>query len=318
MPHARVVTSEKAFKKLFDKVVEKLVFEHTDSANLGAFTASYDIKLHLEGGSLDLRGDNTVQVKELDIKWDRLNLSLGVDIPELCVGGFCILPNPFGGCIIRAPRLCVFSDNPDIEITLPLGGLITSEISFTGTLLTKYFVNPGRPVDMDQWDAQNADPKLFNKWQLFINPQTVDVDIIDIADTVGDLLDDSIESLIDGLLGGLPGWAKDLIKRILGSMVDMVRRILDIGDDIQEWIMDLLDVSLGALNKIITWVADCFAERNPLFEVEDPYPIMEKAPNPNNLPGEPSLPELLPVKIPIRDLTVFNNDVEMVLEGNVV
>jgi hypothetical protein len=317
MPHVRVAASEKAFKKLFDKVMEKFVFEKADSKDLGPFTASYDVKLHLEGGSVDLRGDNTVQVKELDIKWDRLNLSLGVDIPELCVGGFCIIPIPFGGCLLRAPRICVFSENPDIEITLPLGGLITSEISITGTLLTKYFVNPNRPADMDQWDAQIPDPKLFNKWQLFLNPQTVDVDIIDIADTVGDLLDEAIETLVDGLLGPLPDWAKDLIKRILGSIVDLVRRILDIGDDIQEWITDLLDVSLGLLNLIAQLVADYYAERNPLFEVEDPYPIMEKEPNPNNRLGEPPLPELLPVKIPIRDLNVFNNDVEMVLEGNV-
>jgi hypothetical protein len=317
MPHVRVAASEKTFKKLFDKVVEKFVFEDADSADLGPFTASYDVKLHLEGGSVDLRGDNTVQVKELDIKWDRLDLSLGVDIPELCVGGFCIIPNPFDGCILEAPRICVFSDDPDIEITLPLGGLITSEISITGTLLTKYFVNPDRPADMDQWDAQAADPKLFNKWQLFLDPQTVDVDIVDIADTVDDLLDEAIEGLVDGLLGGLPDWAKDLIKAILGSSVDLVRVILDIGDDIQEWITDLLDVSFGLLDLIAQFLADYFAEENPIFEVEDPYPIMEKAPNPNNRPGEPPLPELLPVKLPIRDLTVFNNDVEIVLEGNV-
>jgi hypothetical protein len=298
-------------------VVEKFVFEDADSADLGPFTASYDVKLHLEGGSVDLRGDNTVQVKELDIKWDRLNLSLGVDIPELCVGGFCIIPNPFDGCILEAPRICVFSDDPDIEITLPLGGLITSEISLTGTLLTKYLANPNRPADMDQWDAQNADPKLFNKWQLYLDPQTVDVDIIDVADTVGDLLDEAIEGLVDGLLGGLPDWAKDLIKAILGPVVDVVRAILDIGDDIQEWITDLLDVSFGLLDLIAQFLADYFAEENPLFEVEDPYPVLDKAPNPNNRSGEPPLPELLPVKLPIRDLTVFNNDVEMVLEGNV-
>jgi hypothetical protein len=317
MPHVRVAASEKAFKKLFDKVVEKFVFEDADSADLGPFTASYDVKLHLEGGSVDLRGDNTVQVKELDIKWDRLNLSLGVDIPELCVGGFCIIPNPFDGCILEAPRICVFSDDPDIEITLPLGGLITSEISLTGTLLTKYLANPNRPADMDQWDAQKADPKLFNKWQLYLDPQTVDVDIIDVADTVGDLLDEAIEGLVDGLLGGLPDWAKDLIKAILGPVVDVVRAILDIGDDIQEWITDLLDVSFGLLDLIAQFLADYFAEENPLFEVEDPYPVLDKAPNPNNRSGEPPLPELLPVKLPIRDLTVFNNDVEMVLEGNV-
>ena len=84
MPHLRVAASEAAFKKLFDKVVEKFVLEKADSKDLGPFTAGYDIKIHLENGSVDLRPDGTVQVKELDIKWDRLNLSLGIDIPERC------------------------------------------------------------------------------------------------------------------------------------------------------------------------------------------------------------------------------------------
>ena len=92
MPHLRVAASEAAFKKLFDKVVEKFVLEKADSKDLGPFTAGYDIKIHLENGSVDLRPDGTVQVKELDIKWDRLNLSLGIDIPEKLHPG--VLPHP--------------------------------------------------------------------------------------------------------------------------------------------------------------------------------------------------------------------------------
>jgi hypothetical protein len=41
--------------------------------------------------------------------------------------------------------------------------------------------------------------------------------------------------------------------------------------------------------------------------------IWEAVQNPN--PGTPAL--LVPVKIPIRDLRVFNTDTEMVLEANV-
>ena len=100
-------TDHCAFKKLFDKVVEKFVLEKADSKDLGPFTAGYDVKIHLEGGNVDLRADNTVQVKELDLKWDRLNLSLGINIPEFCIPGFCLIPNPFGGCILEIPPLRV-------------------------------------------------------------------------------------------------------------------------------------------------------------------------------------------------------------------
>jgi hypothetical protein len=311
MPHLRVAASEAAFKKLFDKVVEKFVLEKADSKDLGPFTAGYDIKIHLENGSVDLRPDGTVQVKELDIKWDRLNLSLGIDIPEKCILGGCLIPTPFG-CLVEIPSICVFSADPDIQIVLPLSnGLITSEISITGRLLTRYHVNPDRPASMDQWDAQLPDPPLNNTWQLFLEPQFVDVDLIDVADTVGDLLDEAIETAIAAL--GIP----DVIADLLGSIVDLVRVVLDIGDDIQEWLEDLLGVSLGLENIIGQALIEHFVTDEPLFELEDPYPILGEAPNPNDKQGQPPLPKLVPVKLPIRDLTVSNNDVELILEGNV-
>ena len=85
---------------------------------------------------------------------------------------------------------------------LPLGGLITSEISITGRLRTRYHVNTDRPADMDQWDAQVPDPKLSNTWQLFLDPQFVDIDLVDVADSVGDLLDEAIEDAVAAL--GIP------------------------------------------------------------------------------------------------------------------
>ncbi|MGZ8193280.1 MAG: hypothetical protein ACXWTW_07000 [Methylobacter sp.] len=312
MAHLTIAASENTFKALFEAIRDNFKFTHSDSGDFGPFTAAYSLEAHLEGGDVDLRADNTVQIKELDIKWDKLDLTLGIDIPEICVGGFCIIPTPFG-CALRAPKICIFSADPDISITLPLGGLITSEISVTGSLLTKYAVNPARPAGMNDWDAQDANPSLANHWQLFIDPQFLDVDIFDIADIVGDLLENAINAAIDNLLGFLPGWVRDLIKAILGPIIDLIRVILDIADDIQEWISDLLNVSFGILDFILQLIADYFANQFPLHQIEDPYPILESTTNPN--PGFP--PTIVPVKIPIRDLNVFNNDQEMILEGNV-
>lgn len=313
MAHLTIAASEKVFTGLFAAVRDNFLLESSDSRDFGPFTAGYYLKAHLEDGSVDLRADNTVQIKELDIKWDKLDLTLGIDIPEICVGGFCIIPNPFGGCILRAPRVCIFSDDPDISFTLPLGGLITSEISVTASLLLKYAINPDRPGGMNDWDAQDADPSLANHWQLFIDPQFIDVDIFDIADMVGDLLENAINAAIDNLLGFLPGWARDLVKAIIGSAIDLVRAILDIGDDIQEWISDLLNVSFGILDFILQLIADYLANKSPIQLIEDPYPILPAADNPN--PGAPA--KIVPVKIPIRDLQVYNDDKEMVLQGNV-
>jgi hypothetical protein len=311
MPHLTVAANEKAFITLFNAIRDEFVFEDSGSASLGGLTASYHIKFHLANGSVDLRSDNTVQVKELDIKWDILDLSLAFDIPEQCFGGFCIIPTPFG-CALEFPEVCLFSDNPDISVTLPLGG-ITSEASLTGSLVTKYFVNPDRPAGMNAWDAQDATPPLYNKWQIFLVPEFVDVDPIDVADTVGDLLEAAVNAVVDDLLSFLPDFIKDLIKAALGSAIDILRLVLDIPDDIQEFIENLLNVSLGLVNIVAQVIIDYLAKDNPLAELEDPFPILDQTENPNGAPP----PSLVPVKIPIRDLTVSNNDVEMVLQANV-
>lgn len=56
---------------------------------------------------------------------------------------------------------------------------------------------------------------------------------------------------------------------------------------------------------MLTVVADYFADRNPLFAFEDPYPVL-------NYSGS-----LIPVKIPLRDVNAIVNDAEMLLTANV-
>jgi hypothetical protein len=304
MSHLTIAVSESAFKKVFAGIRDAFTFSHSRSRTFARFTASYEVAFHLEGGTVDFRDDNTIAIKELDIKWDTLKLTLGFDIPEICVGGFCIIPKPFGGCLVRAPRYCIFSANPDVSLTLDLSGLITSEVSLTVRPVTKYRIDPGRTAAMSDLDAEDAG--VPNKWQLFLDTVTVDVDVFDVADIVGDLIENAVDSVVNGALGPLPQWAKDLVLTILGPLDDVVRAILDIPDDVGEWLSDLLGVSLGLFNTITNAVADHFARKKPL-EFEDPYPILD---------AKPTVP-LIPVKIPIRDLTVRVNTDEMVLEAKV-
>jgi len=312
MAHLTVAASENTFVMLFEAIRDNFRFAKSGSGSFGPFTASYSLKAHLEGGSVDLRADNTVQIKELDIKFDKLDLTLGIDIPRQCIDDFCIIPLPFR-CLLRAPRKCFFDDNPDIPFTLPLGNLITSEISVTGRLLTKYHVNPLRPGGMNDWDARDAVPSLANHWQLFLDPELVDADIFDVADIVGDLLQNAFDAAIDKFLFFVPGWARDIVRAIFAPIIDAVRALLDLPDDIQEQISDLLNVSFGILDFILQQIAEYFTDKYPLHQIEDPFTILDATANPNS--GAPVY--LVPVKIPIRDLQVFNNDREMVLEGNV-
>jgi len=302
MSQITVAASEKAFRELFTVLRDNFTFSKSDSANFGPFSASYSVEMHLEDGVVDLQDGNKVSIKELDIKWDKLEAGVGFDIPEICVGGWCIIPTPWG-CALRFPRICVFSANPDIGINLDLSGIVTSEISVTASPVVKYRVDPARTLGMSDLDAEDAG--IPNMWQIFIDPVTVDIDLFDIADIVGDLLENAVKAVIDNLLWFLPDFVKDLIWAILGPIIDLIREILDLPDDIAEWFSNLLGVSLGLLNAITTVVADYFANKYPIYEFEDPYPIL------------PASGGLIPVKIPIEDLSVRVNADEMIIEAKV-
>jgi hypothetical protein len=302
MNHMTVAASEKSFQEVFNHLRDGFNETASGGGDFGPFSASYDVGVRLEGGTIELQNNNTVLLSELDIVYDPLILRLGIDIPEICVGGFCLIPTPFG-CILRVPRICIFSADPDIQLELNLSVLIQSEISGAFSIDTRYFVDPARPPGMSDHDAQDLD--VANKWQLFLNPGWLDIDLIDISDTVGNVLDAAIDAAVDGLLGWLPGWVRDLIRAILGPIVALIRAILDLADDIQEWLSNLLGVSLGLFNAIVTLVADYLANRYPFLQFEDPIQVLKQVGG------------LIPVKVPIRDLDVLVTDDEMVVSANV-
>lgn len=297
---ATIAMSQPAITVLFNAIRDKFTLSKSDEASFGPFTMGYAIGIHLAGGSLELRDDGTVRVKELDIKWDTAKVWLGIDIPEICVGGFCIIPNPFGGCLVRAPKICVFSAKPDIGPVIDIGGLITSEVSVTFRPVMRYSTN--HPSSMNAWDAKAANKA--NRWVLIADVISVDIDLFDIADIVGDLLHNALESAVDNLLGGLPGWAKDLILAILGPVIDFIADLIDLPDDIGEWIADKLGVSFGLFNLIAAAILDHVAKDKPLFNLQDPLPIESKK-------------NLIDAMIPIEFLGVRVNSKELIVEGDI-
>jgi len=313
MSHVTVAASSIAVRKMFDALRDRFTFSSSDSANFGPFSANYAVTLHLENGNITLRDDNTIRINALDVRFDTLQVGIGFDIPELCVGGWCIIPNPlpFGpDCILEFPRICVFSANPDININLDLSGIITIEISATTRPVARYRVDPNRSPSMTYLDAEEAIPPVPNKWQIFIEPIEVIIDVFNIpADIAANLLEQAVTNAINNLLPG-PDWLKDLLRAILGPILDLVRRLLQLPDDIGAWLSDLLS-RFDLLNLILTAIADYFANDNPIHLIEDPFPILD--PDPTSIPAV----TLIPVKIPIRDLAVQVNSHEMILEANV-
>ncbi len=292
--------SEQAFKEIYGALLKGFKFSISDSGSFGIFTASYEVQAHLEGGTIDLRTNGSILVSELDIKWDKLRLVVGIDIPTITIGGFCIIPNPLGGCLVRAPSIDLFSASPDVSIPIDLSGLLTSEVTFSAIPKVFYGVGSGVP----------------NRWQIAMVPTLpIDLDIIDIADTAGDLfrnlIADSILNVLDAL--GLPDWAIDFIDFVLGGIEGIIRDVLDIPDDVGEFLLDLIG-NLGIFQALIDAISEYIAIT--LFELEDPLEILPANPVPTV--DNPVAP-LIPVKIPIEFLGIRVNSSgnELIVEGDV-
>ena len=72
----------------------------------------------------------------------------------------------------------------------------------------------------------------------------------------------------------VPGWAKDLIWALIGPIFDLVKSILGIVGSIEDWLSDLLNSVFDLLGIIETAIADYFAAQYPIYEFEDPYPVL--------------------------------------------
>lgn len=205
---------------------------------------------------------------------------------------------------ICLPKICVFSGDPDVSISPDFASLVAQELSFTGSLDARYFDISVPLPSPDPCSLLRIDPlPTNNQWQIFLDPQTMDIDLFDFPDIVGNLIEDALTSAVTALIPG--GWVRDLILAIIGGVADLIRAILDIPDDIQEWLSDLFNISFGLLDFIATLVLDFFASCNPIYRIDDPFEIL------------PPASGLIPVRIPIRNLSVRVDDLEMVVQADV-
>ena len=282
--HATAAISEETFLREFRELQQQTTFvilveeREIVDVGIGRVTVAADIRFHLDGGDVDFRADNTVSIDELDIQWEKLDVDIGIDLKEFCLPEICI---PFTD--ICTPSPCIFSGDPDLLIPLHIPAVFNSEVSVN--LRPKVYYGVGPP----------------NKWMAFLEPVgPVDVDLIDVADTVGDLLEDLIDAAVDAL--GLPDWAADVLG---GSVVDTIRFLLDIGDDVGEWLADLVFSTLGVSLSIEELLAEYFLEDAAIFELADPVPVL------------PADAPLIEVTVPIEFIGVRVVDTEMILEADV-
>jgi hypothetical protein len=301
MSNITIAASANAFGQLFNVLRDNFTFAKSDSGNFGPFSASYSIKLHLDGGTIQLNNSGTIEVADLNIVFDTLTVQVCFDLPGFCVGGWCIIPDPWNGCLVSLPGFCI---GGPICAPLDLSGLVSEITDLKATLKPRYFVDPGRVSTWSDLEAEfNGKP---NQWQIFIDPTYVLVDPIDVPATIGNILENLVKDAINNMFPSwVPGWAKDLVWAFLGPILDLVTSLLGIAGSIEDWLQELLDNRFHLLGDIETAIADSFANQNPIYKFEDPYPML------------PASGGLIPVKIPIRNLTATVNSKEMVVLADV-
>jgi hypothetical protein len=310
MSHLTLAVSERAVQTSLDLLKRNFRIAASDTLGIGALRAGYALRAHLEGGSIDIRPDGSVHLSELDLRWDQLQVSLGLDIPEICVGGGCIdLPWPIPD--ICLPRWCLFDRDPDVSIDIDLAPFVAQELSLSASIATRHWdpaaavpqpacnLLRGLLVDAGVIPALPLDRK---QWHVHLVPGTVDIDLFDFPDIVGNLVENALTGAVTALIPG--GWVRDLVLAIVGGIADLIRAVLDIPDDIEEWLSDLLNVSFGLLDTLVQAVSSFFAHCIALYRIDDPFTLM------------PAESGRVAVLVPITALGVSANDDELILTAD--
>ena len=124
MADLTIAVSEAVCAKTLEVVVANFGFDVSDQADFGAFRVGYDGRLFLKGGSLALRDDGTIRLRELDARWDKLDFSLTVKLPEISFGGG-VVEVPLGSILL--PGTGIFSGGKTVTFTVHLAPFVKHE-----------------------------------------------------------------------------------------------------------------------------------------------------------------------------------------------
>jgi hypothetical protein len=348
MPNVNIAANEKAFKKIIIAAAKKLQSTPplTGNGSLGPFSASYKIGFKITDGDIDLTSTGRVHIKELDITYDPMILTLGIDLPHIHIGGECIIPNPFPwgpDCLLRLPEIDIWGSNPDITIPIDLSGYIVSEFSGEFSVNTSKQVllaKGGRTIHQAHFDADTSNEirdrfrttvssalpllpaaavngiadsfvpfvksNLADKWQLFLHDHWHDLDIVDVADTAGNILRGLSDLIIDKILSPVPSILRGIVRSMIGWVIDLIVAALDIPDDIMEWLSSVFQTSFGLLDLIAQLIINFIGSMVPFYQFETPYPMIEDTSG------------LIPVLVPVENLGIVINDQEFIVQADIL
>lgn len=266
MSDVNLAVSEAAFEELYNRIAPTVTRPFDGSTSLGPVWFGVEGAVHIESaGNIDFEDTNTFWLGELKIAWDKLIIRLGFDIPTVEIGHFCILRMPddapflAGECLWEFPGGKIFEGAPDVgPIVVDLNAIIpyiVSEVS------GRFKINLVKDKDV---------------LKLVVHKESIDVDPISISDTFGKLpgiMQLAIADAAASYVAANPqAYLLDAALGILGfpSITELLLDLLDIEDDIQEWLTKVLNVDIGIQNILYGLIGEAILERT-MFEIPDPY-----------------------------------------------
>ena len=262
--------NEPTFGEVFNKLWPAL--KAPFDADVSAFLYfRIEGEFHIVGaGKVEFNDGDTFTASEIDLAWDKLILYVGIDIPTITVGKFCIVEipddlKPFLGDCIEFPGGDIFTASPEYRIKLNLNAIvqfIITEISTVASIDVKHGSKSGQDY-----------------WGIHVNPEAVNVDLVDIEDTLGQadvLVAGAIAAAVVYIESIAPAaFAIDVLLGIVGfpSLSEYILDILDIQDEVEEWLMRTLKISIGIDQIIYQFILDFLLEDSPLYKIDDPVKI---------------------------------------------
>jgi hypothetical protein len=345
MANVTLAVSEHAFNEAVKGLGKKLeaMPPISDSGSFGPFSISYALGLKLVDGTVDLTSSGRVHIDELQFTYDPFILTFGLDLPHIHIGGECIVWIPVVGCVLHLPEIDIWGGNPDITVPLDLSHTIISEFSgeFTISVAKQVLAAKGSLSDHQAHltpDTSNeirdrfrtliaatlpflptatvnaianafvpfVKSNLADKWQFFLRDVWHDFDLIDIAATAVQLLKNLSDLMINKIFSGVPDVLKGAVKAIIGAVLDAIEAVLDIPDDIEEWLSSLLGTSFGLLDFLAQLIVNFIGSMVPVFQFESNYPIITDASG------------LIPVLVPVEHLAVVVDDDELTVAADII
>jgi hypothetical protein len=261
--------SQAAFKAVYNRVVPTISLPFDGSTSFAGVWMGVDAAIHVDGaGDITFEDSNTFFLKELNIGWDSLILRLGFNIPPVHIGRFCLLRMPddapflAGECLFEFPGGTLFGGNPDIG---PIKINLNAIIPYVVTQISGRF-----QIKLEK-DGDTLNLKA--------HAQSLAVAPISISETFGKLpllIQAAIADAAASWIATNPAaWLLDTALGILGvpSLPYLLLNLLDIGDDIQIWLTDKLNISIGIQNLIYQAIFDSVVDKT-LFEIPDPYKLL--------------------------------------------